>query len=1346
MNMSDPFYEFSGTLSPKALSYVERDADIIFLDAIRNNQLCYIFNTRQTGKSSLIAHCREILEAEGYLIIPIDLSDIGTQQITADQWYASIVNKIAYTIEIHLPPSFSFVEWWNQNSYLTSLQCFSNFLEQIVLKHVHEKVLIAIDEIDSVLSLNFPTDDFFAFIRACYNKRSTNRLYQRLNFTLLGVATPSGLIADVKRTPFNLGQAIELKGFTIEKASKSLLGGLKEKSQDSIAVLDAILAWTKGQPFLTQKLCYLVTQSPQKILMSREVPAVANLVDVHLIQDWEKQDTPQHFRTIQNRIEHSRHGAANLLALYRQLLENGGSTPLDNSALQAELQLAGLVRREGNTLTIYNPIYQTIFDLAWVERTLDRLRPYTQQLDAWVKSGRQDTSRLLRGKALKDANNWASVSADYLTLDDRDFLDASRQRTQAILAAYSRESSAAPEHVATILEQIKPEIIDHDFIENSGELIASFRLWVGAQPELTKLLWAWMRDTLEKRKREGRPIQEGQENLFLYRLIESRLNSSKEAKKHFESLKTTIRQDPSSQEIVALYQTVQGQQGTEYDEDSVALRQLVKYGLIEIYDGQLYIANRFYEYVFNEQWVEDMLNRRIIDRYDVLETLREECDIDVPLGVYRVDGLDLPGAEFYVLQNLKIPDENAVAQAEAREIWSRQIKVLEHLKQHPSLPTLISYRPLYVVYREVIGTNLDKEILPGKRWDEDQAIDLFLAVFEILVLAHKQGLAHLNLKPENIRRREDGTLALIDFSILKEAYAATTASKEVNPIELIGTKGYIPPEMLVEGAWDRLRNKEDEQWIPELSDGVSVSQTRQSWDIYSVGIIALYALTGLIPDQLNQSGTQQILWRYIHPGDSRSTVSAGLANILDRLVHPDPSRRYQSAQDVIQDLARLKWQRRWTSRLAWANPRKRDWRFWVPATVVGFSMLAGTHLRTGFIAAKAEQQREREALIRGCVQSVRSNTLSNANDGTDLIDRDVIEDVINLSGSCDRYLNSSPSITFQRFLQSTFEPQTHSIAPESGASRLLDDDLNALISLGKASLILQQRLDSTSRAEELQKAARTFNEATEKYPGEPLGYFYGATTEKIEGEDDYSLTKLHIEALTRYLLMSLPNNPEKKDLAEFAETELGISNVQRPLSPQDFPVLIVLAYLWSQEPRLDDLLMQHKGLQDLGYFDVIHNIYESAKELNGKSVSVIYNEAVANAIAGNRQIAIGKFVEVLRESTDDAEEKLATRSLGFMQALLQNFDAAIDLLSQESVGFNKSWERDYLANLKACQNNNEDCNVSDTNWRNWIGREGVEEFNDIFPYQPVLECRQHIPIALAYPDLCYSSKPPEPSS
>jgi hypothetical protein len=82
------------------------------------------------------------------------------------------------------------------------------------------------------------------------------------------------------------------------------------------------------------------------------------------------------------------------------------------------------VRRDGN-LQIYNRLYAEVFNLQWCEAELAKLRPYAAFLNDWVASQRLDESRLLRGKALEDAQ---ALAADKSLADlDYQFLDASQK-------------------------------------------------------------------------------------------------------------------------------------------------------------------------------------------------------------------------------------------------------------------------------------------------------------------------------------------------------------------------------------------------------------------------------------------------------------------------------------------------------------------------------------------------------------------------------------------------------------------------------------------------------------------------------------------------------------------------------------------------------------------------------------------------------------------------------------------------------------------------------------------------------------------------------------------------------
>jgi hypothetical protein len=114
--------------------------------------------------------------------------------------------------------------WFAQEARLGPLERWMRALQQLVLPRISERIVLFIDEIDAVRSLPFTTDEFFAAIRECYNRRAQDPAFERFTFCLLGVATPSDLIQDTRTTPFNIGRRIELTDFTPEEAEPLAAG------------------------------------------------------------------------------------------------------------------------------------------------------------------------------------------------------------------------------------------------------------------------------------------------------------------------------------------------------------------------------------------------------------------------------------------------------------------------------------------------------------------------------------------------------------------------------------------------------------------------------------------------------------------------------------------------------------------------------------------------------------------------------------------------------------------------------------------------------------------------------------------------------------------------------------------------------------------------------------------------------------------------------------------------------------------------------------------------------------------------------------------------------------------
>ncbi|MEM9089736.1 MAG: AAA-like domain-containing protein [Cyanobacteria bacterium P01_F01_bin.53] len=440
-------YQVGGSLTTQAPSYIERQADDDLIAAIGRGEFCYVLNSRQMGKSSLMVRAYQTFSQADYRCAVLDMTNIGSENITPLQWYKGIVKNLWRGFKLNRQCDLNFKAWWKDEEDISLLQRLSQFIKDVLLAQFpDDELIIFVDEIDSILSLPFSVDDFFALVRFCYNQRAIDPECNRIHFAIFGVAIPADLIRDRNRTPFNIGTPIYLGGFSQQEA-QPLAQGLSVQAGDVQAVLKAILSWTGGQPFLTQKLCQLAVSSsqgaatrPLTIPPGGEAYWVENLVQTKILERWESQDEPEHLRTIRNRILSSSEIAGRVLSIYQQVLE--GDVVADDSRDQIELLLSGLVTKSTGLLTVKNRIYSTVFDLAWVKSQLDQLRPYSQQFDAWMTSAQVDDSRLLRGQALQEAQVWSQGKR--LSDGDYRYLAASVESDrQAVRQAMDAERQAA---------------------------------------------------------------------------------------------------------------------------------------------------------------------------------------------------------------------------------------------------------------------------------------------------------------------------------------------------------------------------------------------------------------------------------------------------------------------------------------------------------------------------------------------------------------------------------------------------------------------------------------------------------------------------------------------------------------------------------------------------------------------------------------------------------------------------------------------------------------------------------------------------------------------------------------
>lgn len=212
---------------------------------------------------------------------------------------------------------------------------------------------------------------------------------------------------------------------------------------------------------------------------------------------------------------------------------------------------------------------------------------------------------------------------------------------------------------------------------------------------------------------------------------------------------------------------------------------------------------------------------------------------------------------------------------------SRAISVLSHPNIVKVYDVSFSDRMNSIVMEYIDGITLKEYIEHQKVLRYREAVHFTVQILRGLKHAHEKGIVHRDIKPQNIMLLRDATIKITDFGIARFSRSETKTLTD----KAIGSVHYISPEQ------------------------ASGSETDARTDIYSVGVMLYEMLTGRVPFEADSPvsvAIKQIQSPLARPREINPEIPEALEEIVLRATQKDVNRRYQSAAEMLQDIAEFK--------------------------------------------------------------------------------------------------------------------------------------------------------------------------------------------------------------------------------------------------------------------------------------------------------------------------------------------------------------------------------------------------------------------------------------------------------
>ena len=357
------YFVVGGPVEPDRECYIVREADALFYARLLEDDYCYVLAPVHTGKTSLMAHTALRLRGDGIRVATVDLAQISGRDSTDDvgRWYYSIAYRIIRELRIRSDMQ----TWWQERSGLTNMQRLREFFLEVVLENTEEHVVIFFDRIEAVVGRP-SARELLAAVRACYDARAMEPEYQRLTFAMLGSANIGQVMPGGHDSPFDISTEIVLGDFDATEL-RQLVGGLSCDQMTAGQMSERIWSWTRGHPYLSQKILRaLARRSDQQLSISMVDEVVAAL----FLSRGGPSDEP-HLIAVGKQVVRESVGKVARLSLYGRIRKGAKVTADLKLDIHRDLFKSGIVVIDAQGhFAIRNGVYEQAFTALWVNQNL----------------------------------------------------------------------------------------------------------------------------------------------------------------------------------------------------------------------------------------------------------------------------------------------------------------------------------------------------------------------------------------------------------------------------------------------------------------------------------------------------------------------------------------------------------------------------------------------------------------------------------------------------------------------------------------------------------------------------------------------------------------------------------------------------------------------------------------------------------------------------------------------------------------------------------------------------------------------------------------------------------------